>query len=73
MSKILRNKNYDLFLVDILLKATGNAPIMKKRKWAVEAEKKIGSVIEFIKKYLRLDPSENLVSFSIFFFSVKML
>lgn len=36
---------------------------MKKRKWAVEAEKKIGSVMEFIKKYLRLDPSENLVSY----------
>lgn len=35
---------------------------MKKKKWTVDQEKKIGSVVEFIKKYLRLEPSENLVS-----------
>ncbi|EEB13330.1 conserved hypothetical protein [Pediculus humanus corporis] len=46
--------------IDVLLKATGNAPIMKKKKWSVDNEKKIGSVVEFIKKYLRLEPSENL-------------
>ncbi|KAF4525231.1 hypothetical protein B566_EDAN014006 [Ephemera danica] len=46
--------------VDILLKAAGNAPIMKKKKWAVDQDKKIGWIIEFIKKYLKLDSSENL-------------
>lgn len=54
-----------LILVDILLKPTGNAPIMKKKKWAVDAEKPIGWIIEFIKKYLKLDPDEKLVKLNI--------
>jgi len=49
------------FSVDILLKATGNAPIMKKKKWAVDPDRKIGWIMEFIKKYLKLDRSEQLV------------
>lgn len=51
-----------IFPVDILLKATGNAPIMKKKKWAVDAEKPIGWIMEFVKKYLKLEPDEKLVS-----------
>ncbi|KAK6623859.1 hypothetical protein RUM44_010715 [Polyplax serrata] len=47
--------------IDVLLKATGNAPIMKQKKWTVDQEKKVGSVVEFIKKYLGLDSTENLV------------
>lgn len=50
----------DKVKIDILLKATGNAPIMKKKKWAVDAEKHIGWVIEFVKKYLKLEPEEKL-------------
>ncbi|GFG39645.1 hypothetical protein Cfor_00757 [Coptotermes formosanus] len=46
--------------IDILLKATGNAPIMKKKKWAVDPDRKIGWIIEFMKKYLKLDRSEQL-------------
>ncbi|KAK3908224.1 Ubiquitin-like protein ATG12 [Frankliniella fusca] len=46
--------------IDILLKATGNAPIMKTKKWAVDKDKKIGWIIDFIKKYLKLEPSESL-------------
>ncbi|KAJ8956178.1 hypothetical protein NQ318_020729 [Aromia moschata] len=46
--------------VDILLKPTGNAPIMKKKKWTVDNDKKIGWIIEFIKKYLKLEPNEKL-------------
>ncbi|XP_022830879.1 autophagy protein 12-like [Spodoptera litura] len=46
--------------IDILLKATGNAPIMKKKKWAVDAEKPIGWIMEFVKKYLKLEPNEKL-------------
>ncbi|CAH2036812.1 unnamed protein product, partial [Iphiclides podalirius] len=46
--------------VDILLKATGDAPIMKKKKWAVDAEKPIGWIMEFVKKYLKLEPEEKL-------------
>ncbi|XP_023945510.1 autophagy protein 12-like [Bicyclus anynana] len=50
----------DKIKVDILLKATGNAPIMKKKKWAVDAEKPIGWIMEFVKKYLKLEPEEKL-------------
>ncbi|KAJ1528054.1 hypothetical protein ONE63_007973 [Megalurothrips usitatus] len=46
--------------IDILLKATGNAPIMKTKKWAVDKDKRIGWIIEFIKKYLKLERSESL-------------
>ncbi|VEN53355.1 unnamed protein product [Callosobruchus maculatus] len=46
--------------VDILLKPTGNAPIMKKKKWTVDSDKKIGWIIEFVKKYLKLESNEKL-------------
>lgn len=49
------------FTVDVYLKATGNAPIMKRKKWTVSQDQHIGWISEFIKKYLKLDPSERLV------------
>jgi len=48
--------------VDVLLKPTGDAPIMKKRKWTVERTKKISSVIDFVRKYLKFEPQDSLVS-----------
>ncbi|MCL4122062.1 UNVERIFIED_CONTAM: hypothetical protein GTU68_020972 [Idotea baltica] len=46
--------------VDILLKATGNAPIMKTKKWAVESDRTVGSIIAFVKKYLKLEATDSL-------------
>ncbi|RUS79312.1 hypothetical protein EGW08_012930 [Elysia chlorotica] len=46
--------------VDILLKHAGDAPIMSKRKWTVDRSKKISWVAEFIKKYIKSEPSESL-------------
>ncbi|CAM1312373.1 ATG12 (predicted) [Pycnogonum litorale] len=46
--------------IDILLKATGDAPIMKQKKWSVDPTKKISWIIEFIRRYLKLDASESL-------------
>ncbi|GFS23249.1 ubiquitin-like protein ATG12 [Elysia marginata] len=46
--------------VDILLKHAGDAPIMSKRKWTVDRTKKISWVADFIKKYIKSDPSESL-------------
>ncbi|CAG9765456.1 unnamed protein product [Ceutorhynchus assimilis] len=46
--------------VDILLKPTGNAPIMKKKKWTVDSDKPIGWIIEFMKKYLKIESQEKL-------------
>jgi len=58
-------------IVDVLLKPTGDAPIMKKRKWTVERTKKISSVIDFVRKYLKFEPHESLVSS--YRFSVSVL
>ncbi|XP_076326566.1 autophagy-related 12 isoform X2 [Tachypleus tridentatus] len=41
-------------------KVKTDAPIMKKKKWAVDPCKKIGWIIEFILRYLKLDPSDSL-------------
>ncbi|XP_018306772.1 autophagy protein 12-like isoform X2 [Mycetomoellerius zeteki] len=46
--------------IDILLKATANAPIMKQKKWSVCQDNPIGRISEFIKKYLKLDSNERL-------------
>ncbi|XP_067671303.1 ubiquitin-like protein ATG12 [Haliotis asinina] len=46
--------------IDVLLKPAGDAPIMKKKKWAVDRTKRISWVCEFIRKYIKLDISESL-------------
>ncbi|EDO48009.1 predicted protein [Nematostella vectensis] len=46
--------------VEVLLKAAGDAPIMKRKKWAVEGSKTVAYLIEFIRKYIRCEPSESL-------------
>ena len=51
-------------VVDVLLKATGDAPIMKKKKWAVDKNKPVSYLCDFIKKFIKCEPSESLVSFS---------
>ena len=47
--------------VDVLLKAVGDTPIMKTKKWAMEKGRTIQSLSEFIVKFLKLDPNEQLV------------
>ena len=37
---------------------------MKKKKWAVDAEKPIGWIMEFVKKYLKLEADEKLVQYN---------
>uniref|UniRef100_A0A9L0S170 Ubiquitin-like protein ATG12 n=1 Tax=Equus caballus TaxID=9796 RepID=A0A9L0S170_HORSE len=44
--------------IDILLKAVGDTPIMKTKKWAVERTRTIQGLIDFIKKFLKLVASE---------------
>ncbi|XP_061874301.1 ubiquitin-like protein ATG12 isoform X1 [Colius striatus] len=46
--------------IDILLKAVGDTPIMKTKKWAVERTRTIQGLVEFIKKFLKLMASEQL-------------
>lgn len=51
-----------LFSVDVILKPAGDAPIMKKKKWAVERNKKVAYIADFIKKFIKMNPSESIVS-----------
>ncbi|XP_064032681.1 ubiquitin-like protein ATG12 [Pogoniulus pusillus] len=46
--------------IDVLLKAVGDTPIMKTKKWAVERTRTIQSLVDFIKKFLKLMASEQL-------------
>ncbi|XP_029140663.1 ubiquitin-like protein ATG12 [Protobothrops mucrosquamatus] len=46
--------------IDVLLKAVGDTPIMKTKKWTVERTRTIQSLIDFIKKFLKLLASEQL-------------
>ncbi|AWO96466.1 Ubiquitin-like protein ATG12 isoform 3 [Scophthalmus maximus] len=48
------------FTVDVLLKAVGDTPIMKTKKWAVERVRTIQSLSQFIARFLKLDSSEQL-------------
>ncbi|XP_068279340.1 ubiquitin-like protein ATG12 [Nyctibius grandis] len=46
--------------IDILLKAVGDTPIMKTKKWAVERTRTVQGLVDFIKKFLKLMASEQL-------------
>ncbi|GAV03121.1 hypothetical protein RvY_13597 [Ramazzottius varieornatus] len=46
--------------IDVLLKAVGDAPIMKKKKWAVEPNKKVAWIADFVRKYIKCEPHESL-------------
>ncbi|KAJ3658172.1 hypothetical protein Zmor_009929 [Zophobas morio] len=54
------NHKNDKQKIDILLKPTGNAPIMKKKKWTVDGDKPISWIAEFMKRYMKLEPQEKL-------------
>uniref|UniRef100_A0A8C5Q9Z9 Ubiquitin-like protein ATG12 n=1 Tax=Leptobrachium leishanense TaxID=445787 RepID=A0A8C5Q9Z9_9ANUR len=46
--------------IDILLKAVGDTPIMKTKKWALERTRTVQGLMDFIKKYLKFDSSEQM-------------
>ena len=48
--------------VEVHLQATGDAPIMKQKKYKVDGEKRIDWIIAFIRKFLKLEPTDSLVS-----------
>lgn len=51
-----------LFAVEVRLMATGDAPIMKQKKYQVDSDKKLEWIIAFIRKYLKLEDPDSLVS-----------
>ena len=54
--------------------ATGDAPIMKQKNYKVDNDKKIEWIIAFIRKYLKLEESESLVSeFEIYNFIINSI
>lgn len=48
--------------VCVLLNATGNVPIIKKRTWTVDPNKTVSWIQKFIHKFLKLDANEQIAS-----------
>ncbi|XP_073513929.1 ubiquitin-like protein ATG12 [Phyllobates terribilis] len=46
--------------IDVLLKAVGDTPIMKNKKWTIERTRTVQGLMDFIKKYLKLEASEQM-------------
>ncbi|CAG6015206.1 unnamed protein product [Menidia menidia] len=46
--------------IDVLLKAVGDTPIMKTKKWAVDRGRTVQSLAQFISRFLKFDASEQL-------------
>uniref|UniRef100_A0A2M3ZDJ3 Ubiquitin-like protein ATG12 n=1 Tax=Anopheles braziliensis TaxID=58242 RepID=A0A2M3ZDJ3_9DIPT len=55
-----KSEKQEIKKIDIVLHATGSAPILKQKKWSVDQEKPISAIIKFIHKYLKLDQEERL-------------
>ncbi|KAH8378961.1 hypothetical protein KR009_002316 [Drosophila setifemur] len=53
----------DASKICVLLNATGNVPIIKKRTWTVDPNKTVSWIQKFIHKYLKLDANEQIASF----------
>ena len=49
-------------VVEVLLKAAGDAPIMVKKKWVVDGSKQVSYIIELIRKYIKCEQQDSLVS-----------
>ncbi|XP_032375160.1 ubiquitin-like protein ATG12 [Etheostoma spectabile] len=52
--------NDDKKKIDVLLKAVGDTPIMKTKKWTVDRGRTVQSLSQFISRFLKLDSSEQL-------------
>jgi ubiquitin-like protein ATG12 len=46
--------------IEILLKPVGSAPILKKKKFILERTKTVKWLVEWLKKYMKLDSKEQL-------------
>jgi ubiquitin-like protein ATG12 len=46
--------------IEILLKAVGNAPILKKKKFLLDRTKNVHYITEWLKKFMKLDPKDSL-------------
>ncbi|XP_056397982.1 ubiquitin-like protein ATG12 [Hyla sarda] len=46
--------------IDVLLKAVGDTPIMKNKKWTIERTRTVQGLMFFIKKYLKMEASEQM-------------
>jgi len=49
--------------ITLLLKAVGDAPILKQKKWTVDGERTVAWLMVFLRKMLETDPSESLYIF----------
>lgn len=64
--EILELRLLFLFSVTLWLKPTGNAPILKNKKWTVEKTQTIATVMGFLKKIMNLESSASMVCINLF-------
>jgi len=57
-SKTSTNNKNDALKIEVHLRAVGDAPIMKKRRWMVERARTVGWVAAFVRKYLNMDADQ---------------
>jgi len=46
--------------IEILLKPVGDAPILKQKKWKLDAQQSVGYVINWVRRYLKMERDESL-------------
>jgi len=49
--------------INVILKPVGDAPILKQKLWAVDPDKQVSGIIQFIKKYLKITSEGGLFVF----------
>lgn len=51
-----------VFSVELRLQAAGDAPILKQRNYKVDGDRKVEWILAFLRKYLKIEESDHLVS-----------
>ncbi|RNA41397.1 ubiquitin ATG12 [Brachionus plicatilis] len=46
--------------IEIFLKAVGNAPILKRKKFLLDRSKNVKFIIEWLKKYMKLETKDHI-------------
>jgi hypothetical protein len=68
VSILLTDKKFQIviqiyfFEVEVRLQATPGAPIISKKNYKVDADRRIDWIITFLRRYLKMESSESLVS-----------
>ncbi|KAI3380052.1 hypothetical protein SNEBB_002060 [Seison nebaliae] len=60
VSESSSNKSTKVNKIEVLFKAVGDAPVLKKRKWAVDRKQKFEYIVTFLRRQLHIDEGGNI-------------